>query len=373
MSDEKMTEQTNQQDTQLTNAYIFLVMKDEKYALGAMTAAFSLRLTKPKYPIVCMVTNDIKNILPQLKKVFDVVVVVPYLETVTNSLRTHKQNTMYANWKDISFTKWNCLNLDYNKVLFLDADKIILENMDHLFELNTPAGTFSSPHSEVYLGNGTSGIKDPYYPIKHGEYVTDQMINIGLFGERGKSSFTVIGTSILLSPNKRHYDSLVTMLSKYSHSKPFGLSCYSMTDEQSIVFFYKEYLPKTLNQHFKWTYISQKYNWISWRYKWLRKTKNYNEFPPSLIHYFGIKPWILERNDWLDLEVWWTIVKHMIITVFNNDKDIQELYRPEQLLKIEQPGCFYCKIANISDWNNHQFINKECSIVCPLYIKQKSD
>lgn len=34
---------------------------------------------------------------------------------------------------------------DYEKVLFVDADKIVLSNCDSLFDLRAPAGTFSSP------------------------------------------------------------------------------------------------------------------------------------------------------------------------------------------------------------------------------------
>ena len=379
----------------MTCAYVFLVMKDELYALGAMAAAFSLKLTKPKFPVICMITEDIKTMVPFMNKIFDKIVTVPYIEAPTNSLKTSKQTNMYLNWKDISFTKWNCLNLvEYEKVLLVDADKVILQNLDHLFNLSAPAGTFSSPHSEHYMQRG--GIKDPYYNLKHGNTVSLDQIRIGIFGEYNKSSFTVIGTSILIAPNKDHYKHFCSMMKQYNNSKPFGLPCYSMTDEQSIVYFYYEYLPKLTKQPYKWTYISQKYNWISWRYNWLRS----DEFPPSVIHYFGKKPWLLTRTDWLDLDVWYKFVIKMINDVFSdkdennkekndnkednkeenkqenkqenkeqNEKElISHFYRKSQL-EISQSGCFYCGLIDKDD-KSHSFMNDDCKIICPHYLSQ---
>lgn len=348
-------------------AFVLCVFKDYLYLLGALACAYSLRLTKTNYDIVCMVTNDIdKNLLSIATKLFDKIIEVPYLELDTIDLRTMKQRKMYSSWKNISITKWNCLGLyNYEKVLFIDADKIILQNIDHLFELQTPAGTFSSPHAQGYTKNG--GMFNPYFNLQHGDIVSKNSIHTGLYGnEQGEHSFVVIGSMILLSPSETIFNSFHNMLKQLQKSQ-FGFSlCNSGMDEQLIVYFYTYHL----NNKHTWTYISQKYNFIAWDYMWIRS----HEYPPHVLHFFGTKPWILNRNEWLDLEIWWTYVTNMLNNNYfekEQHKLLIKLYNSNNnnLKESHNKGCFYCKLYK-RKWKEHNFINYNCNIKCPSYIEE---
>lgn len=356
------------ENTNTKNAYVFAVFNEPSYSLGAMACAYSVKLTGTKAHVVCMVTPDIPpSYIDLMKGIFDKIFEVPYLKAHTIPLRTEKQRTMYKAWIRIGFTKWNCLALtDYEKVVFLDADKVVLRKMDTLFEMPTPAGTFSSPHGEGYCVR--PGIYNPYFKLKHGEKVPRNAIEEGLSGQRDpktnrvKGSFTLIGTSIVLSPNIEHYEWAQKALRSFGENNLFGFPyCNSMMDEQFLCFFYHDYLPSKTNKNFDWTYVSQKYNWILWDKHWLRK----EEFPPYVLHFFGIKPWILKRREWLDLEVWWDFVGTMIERS-SSGSSLSKLFRREQLDLTPQKGCFYCKLYDEQCWTDHNF-TKKGKIQCPRY------
>jgi lipopolysaccharide biosynthesis glycosyltransferase len=324
-------------------AYVLCVFNNPQYMLGAVTTAYSIKCTSPKYNIVCLVTPDIPKSWVDLGiPIFDYILEVPYLTGYTLNMKTKKQQTMYESWKDMSFTKWNCIGLDYKKVLLVDADKIVLHNIDHLFDLNCPAGTFSSPFAQGYA-KGIGGIKNPYLKFHHGEIVKNELVHKGL-----QESFVVIGTCILLKPEAEKFQNMKNFIAKYTEENPFGFpNCNSMIDEQFICNFENTDL----------TYISQKYNWIPWHPQWLRQ----QEFPPSVIHFFSTKPWVMKRQEWLDMEIWWDFVSEMIKHIFKNSQEVIKLFREDQY-KLQIQGCPYCKILN-RKYRDHNFI-KNGKIVC---------
>ena len=305
-------------------AYVFLVMKGDSYAVGAITCAYSLKLTGTRHSLVCMVTPDVSpSCRSTMRSVFDDVVEVPYLEYRVKPLRTQKQQSMYNPWVESAFTKWNMLSLvSFEKTLFVDADKIVLRNIDHLFEeCQAPAGTFSSPWSKPFVerkeafaraNGGTTrsrgkskakqGMPNPYADCIHTSRVTSTMISRALHSQ----SFVVIGTMVLLSPSLEDYEHYKRMLQQM---EPFGFEeCHSMMDEQSLSYYFgvrKNELiqagrygrdtagaaavadaavpasssavaapiaaPSSLPSSAvsEWTYIHQQYNFVPWHRYWL--------------------------------------------------------------------------------------------------------
>ena len=82
----------------------------------------------------------------------------------------------------------------------------------------------------------------------------------GYHGNYGPS-FTVIGTSVVLSPNTEHFSHLSNMLAEYDESKSFGFEkCNSGIDEQVLAYFYSYFLSEIMKQNFSWTYVSQQVN-----------------------------------------------------------------------------------------------------------------
>lgn len=235
-------------------AYVFLVMKGDSYAVGAITCAYSLKLTGTRHSLVCMVTPDVSAACRStMLSVFNEVLEVPYLEYRVKPLRTHKQRNMYNSWVESAFTKWNMLSLvAFEKTIFVDADKIVLRNIDHLFdECAAPAGTFSSPWSQPFVerkdafaranggptrsrskGKSKQGMPNPYADCVHTSRVTSTMVQSALRSQ----SFVVIGTMVLLSPCLEDYAQYKLMLEQM---QPFGFEeCHSMMDEQSLSYYF---------------------------------------------------------------------------------------------------------------------------------------
>ena len=271
-------------------AYVFLVMKGDDYSIGAMVAAHSLKKTETKNDIICMVTNDVSvSAINKLKLFFNQVILVNYIKFKTKEIKFKKIKKMYRDWISSSFTKWNILTLKkYEKVMFLDADLIVKSNIDHLFELKTPAATFSL--SQERSIKNKRGVYNPYNNT-HGKFVDRKCIQKG-YGKYRNPSFVCIGTTLILSPSMEHFNLYKKIIKK---NEPFGfINCINGFDEQSIVWFYDNILKQ------RWTHIDPSYNMIPW------KTNIWKHLaPPKILHYVGKNPWELNRNKWPDLAEWW--------------------------------------------------------------------
>lgn len=341
-------------------SYVFSVFKNSQYLLAALAAAWSLKQSGTREDVVLLVTDISEDMIDLGKYVFDRIYSAPYLKLCCKPLRTEKQRKRYESWMDVSCTKWNCLNLvEYEKIIYLDADIVVLRNIDHLFQLSAPAGTFSSPQARGYCLKG--GMYNPYLSLREGDDVKSEMIDEGLSGKNG-ASFTVIGTSVVLKPDSKHFSELLSMLAKYGKNNAFGYpSCNSGIDEQVLAHFYSRFLPEITGQVFQWKYVSQSSGWIPWHPEWLRKDE-----VPSVIHYFGQKFWEMKREDWLDLDPLWVTIQGLISHVPKDEKErLISLYKFKEN---EDAGCFYCKLES-SDWKSHKFMT-ETKITCPRYESQ---
>lgn len=119
-------------------AYVFLLYGDSEYFLGTILAGYTLKKTKPKHDVVLMVTNDVpEKQINILRTYFNKIITVNYIDTHPDNFV--KDDTRFTK----VFTKLNLFNLtEYDKVLMLDVDIFIVHNVDHLFELPTPAAHF---------------------------------------------------------------------------------------------------------------------------------------------------------------------------------------------------------------------------------------
>lgn len=282
---------TQQIDRNVENAFVTLVMKGEDYIVGALTLAKSLHDVESEPDVVCMITHEISDKGKKLLETeFDKVIRVDYISHKTPQLRSTKQQEIYGSWISESFTKWNCLKLtEYKKVMFLDSDVIVLKNIDHLFNLQAPAGTFDNPWAKPWIG---SGIENPYPPFMiHGQKISNDIIKKGL-----KNKFVCIGTGILLEPSEISFDKMNQKLkqkSVYGNQK-----CISGYDEQLIVDTFSDLESNHRNE---WTHIHRKYNMVTYRPSY---SKNIDY---SVLHYVGYNPWVVVRGEWEDMNQWWEI------------------------------------------------------------------
>lgn len=118
----------------MEKAFVTLLTSDS-YIQGAIALAHSLRLTKTRYSLVCMATTDVSNtLLSELYKpnvLFDEIIQVDTL----NSHDNENLGLLGRPELGITFTKINVWNLiQYQYVVFLDADTVVLKNIDGLFD-----------------------------------------------------------------------------------------------------------------------------------------------------------------------------------------------------------------------------------------------
>ncbi len=207
----------------------------------------------------------------------------------------------------MSYTKLACLSLiEYKKILFIDADAIIVNNISHLFDLNCPAVNTATPFSFPY---GPTPV--PFIPINdrddcgyiynnvkygfraHNTIIPYQIMDKALH----RFSSLITGDMFLLEPKKGDMEEYLAMI----HESPMygNTASGSGVDEQSLVEFY-------IRKKQNFTNIHYSYNFITWKAGTLN-------IKPNVLHYFSQpKPWNLEKCLYPDVETWFYMTKYGI-------------------------------------------------------------
>ena len=278
------------------NAYVFLIMYGDSYLPGIFTAVYSVKRTNPEADLVVMVTNDVSvETCNKILLVATHLFYIDYLSYPTKPLKSEKQKVHYDSWISESYTKWQMLSLPYKLAIFLDADVIVLQNIDHLFNLEPPAGSFNSSYSKP-LGPihdflvGARGL-DGY--LKHNEKIRPNIVKKILHG----NSLVACASTILLAPNLKDYYEYCSVMERITSKEPFGLRCASGVDEQSICYFYATVKNKTFtNIHHRYNHMGRKNNYIV-----------HTDYA-RVMHYNSTnKPWKMKYNEWPDLICWYKI------------------------------------------------------------------
>lgn len=277
-------------EARVNHIWCTLVMCGDGYVPGALVLARSIREHKSKYPAWCMVTPDVSvGAREILAKSFDRVIPVDYIEHPCRKMLSTKQQRMYGAWIERSFTKWRILDdtlFPVDKIMFVDADIIFLENIDELFGLDAPAATYSLPWAQPWTDGG---MYNPYGVLKHGDKVPLAAVSKGL--DPPMPSMVGLGSMVLVRPDRAVYTRMVSVLTDnttYGHRL-----CTSGFDEQLLA---ETFLRCKLTP----TYIHQRYNWHAGKDYWLEKGDR-----PRVRHYFNDKPWNQARDTWSDLADWW--------------------------------------------------------------------
>lgn len=278
-----------------------LVMRGDGYVPGAVALATSLRRVKSRYPLVCMVTDDVSSRAKiYLRSKGIQVTEVPLLSKKMVPYATQHQQMLYGKWSELSVTKWNVLNpqlFPYDKVMFLDSDMIVVKNMDDLLDLPAPAATFSSPWNKPYSKEGHESLllQRRRERGQEGDYATGDLVPL----EDIKASLetfggVLFGSLALLSPGEVIWRKFLEILSRegaYGHPKSL-----SGPDEQVLSDLFIEL--KLIPRH-----IHQADNFIPWKPEWLPDKQL-----PRALHYCGTKPWDCTRDSYNGgFDRWWEV------------------------------------------------------------------
>lgn len=346
-------------------AYVTLVMFNPNYIVGALTMAYSLKHSQTKHKILCMLTTDLAEHAPVLSKVFDEVIMIDYLEYKTKKLKTKTQTALYETWISRSFTKWRCLQLtEYDKVCFLDADMIILQNLDHLFDVQAPAGCFVNPWIDV-IGQGTAErkpirpekgytknyTKSYYSTFKFGEPIEPQLIAKAL-----EDGYVCNCNCVLLEPDNTQFEDFEKFM---RNNEPFGTGCISGPDEQAIALFLGVVKQKN------WHFLGYAYNTIPWHMKQTNKTNDGKIIKPIVLHYFGKKkPWQTSEKTWSDLNIWYDFYKKMLRSCETELPTTITQYLKNSPNLGERNFCTFCDLIN-----SKMGVTDHTIFTCPSLIK----
>jgi alpha-N-acetylglucosamine transferase len=331
------------------NAYVTLVMLNPKYTIGAITLAQSLKMTNTKFDIVCMVTPDIFENVPIyniLLEHFTHIIKVDYVQFKTKPFLDKRKDTYQ--WIDKSYTKLSVMLLDqYEKVCMLDSDMIITNNIDHLFELQTPIGVFSNhwfDHIKPLVTSSDCNLKykfnnnlkskscNYYWHIKPLDQISPTLIHKALTC----NGFVASGNLLVLTPNKNEFKEMINIL---INKQPFGFNCSSGADEQSICY-YQSIIKKR-----SWTCLMIGYNVVPWK---LRETLMFHQ-KPFIIHFnMTPKPWEMNRGKYIDIEIWWAYANSIL-----NIREICLNVMIEYDTKFQIDYCPFCIILKKKKRNHY--------------------
>jgi len=186
-----------------------LVMLGDFYAVGALVMGYSFKKYNKNIETIIMITRDVSDkFKKKLKEIYDRVILINYTFCST-TMNTKRIADRYVGWINYSFTKWKCLLFEeYDKILFIDADLLILDNIEEIFKLKPPAGIFFNPAGKNELF--PSGmVHDSYYPVnvETGNTITKKMIKDGYL--KNDSTFVMDASFVLLKPSKKKYKKML--------------------------------------------------------------------------------------------------------------------------------------------------------------------
>lgn len=259
-------------------AYATLVMLGDKYVAGALALGQSLIDSGTRYDLVCMVTEDVsETAIQSLRATYHSVVTVPYIQFKCGTMMTQRQKELYSDWIDYSFTKWQVFQLVvYDKVLYLDADHVVVRNVDHLFLLHAPAMCFRSEFNKAYEN------------YRHGDRITATNLKHFL---KNHTSLAATGT-LLLTPNKLTFMVIVKQIN--THNKLLHNNRYHNGFEEIVLTQALIALDQDVTQ------LSQLYVWNAGAYKNILRQE------PYVINYYGDKkPWHnADTPRYMDEYIW---------------------------------------------------------------------
>lgn len=289
-------------------AYATMCLKDSDVP-GALALIASVNLTDTEHEFIVLVgpnvTPGCKELLEKANKTTDIKHIEVNCKKLQSIYRIENKTDGYKS----SFNILHLLNCDnYDKILFISSNAILMTNVDHLFELNTPAATFESadaitrkPYGCRKLGNDDLHFTD--YDTKHGSVITSEQVehNLTHINKDGISGYVCNDKMLLLSPSKDDFNNIMNILET---NTPFGFASHNPGIVHILAYYY------SMVDKMDWTNIHQKFNFRSDKLVYLDA-----KYPCGSVQ-FG-SPWESKCNTYgktlSNLEIiWWKMFKRAI-------------------------------------------------------------
>jgi len=334
-------------------AFVTVVMLGDLYVSAAIVLADSLRKSGSNADIVVLVTNDVSEegkII--LSKYFDRVIEVDYIRIPNWRSKIQK----HRKYLDFVFTKFHCLELtEYEKVVLIDADAVMLKHPDHLFTLQAPAGVYLS-NKDLFITYNNEGeyiapkdgqvkwYKELCDCCGHGKllpkHITDNVL-------KNRKNSGIAGGLMLLEPKKGELDNIRRDLAKQDSFRLVN-KFFIWPEQQYLTQYYSG----------KWTSINPIYlglqGYPHWKYLFG-------------VQYAGDKPFVLkskfpieERMKYSDFVLWHFMFRDILENnpEFKNYKSIYQAvelnkYFKSKKMEVEREN-FAQLVSNIYNIPIHQ-------------------
>lgn len=236
----------------------FLTMlSTESYLEGVLVLSESLKRTKTKYPLTVVITKDISRDIEDILKNFDINVIkidkqieLPEETTLSNEKAGH------AHW-NYTLQKLFIFELtQFEKIVYLDSDMIVLDNIDELF---------TKPHT-------SAAVAGQQYP----ENIGWEKLNSGC---------------MVITPRKSIVEKIIKVLPEVQkHKKFFG-------DQDLLQAYYNEW---EKDESLK---LDEKYNLFDGYIEYYIKNLGYKLYDATsekniaIVHFTGsAKPWMMSKT-----------------------------------------------------------------------------
>ena len=158
-------------------SYITLLTNDN-YFQGVVLLNETLRKVKSKYPLICMITEDISQDIKSLLVKLGVIVKEIDKVVINNNLIEHNKSideSQATVWENV-YSKFRMFDFEeYDKLIFLDADLLILKNIDDYFE--KPSGTAAEDGEYFNLWPKDLHFNSGFFIFKPDKNITQDLIN----------------------------------------------------------------------------------------------------------------------------------------------------------------------------------------------------
>ena len=230
------------------NNYSYMtLLSDDSYIFGIILLDESLKRVNTQYPLEVLVTSNVSapilNILDQRQLKYKIIQPLKFDQLFKHNIAIN--NRFAKNWV-FTMTKFELFKMtDFDKLIFLDADIMVLKNLDHLF---------NKPHL-------TAAIDGEYFNI----WPDNPHFNAGL---------------LVIEPNIEEYNNLINFVTNFSID---STTTTCIADQEILNAYYNQWITSTD----------------------LHLNKYYNIFAPYIqdnqvedikqnayfIHFIGRKPW----------------------------------------------------------------------------------
>ena len=113
------------------------ILSTDNYLLGILVLNFSLQKTKPKHPFHVLVTPNLEQTTLNTLELAGIKTIP--IEPIPNPHNPDKKDRRYYNYSKLNM--WN--TTQFQKIVYLDADMVVMHNIDELFDKYNMSSTNS--------------------------------------------------------------------------------------------------------------------------------------------------------------------------------------------------------------------------------------